>query len=64
MHWGGEFLSNALPEDLRSRLTGIDCDPFYDGSKETGFAQSNRKTGEVILVMPGIMLRRVSRSSA
>jgi hypothetical protein len=39
MHWGGEFLSKALPEDLRSKLDEIDCDPFYDGSKETGFVQ-------------------------
>jgi hypothetical protein len=39
MRWGGEFLPKALPEDLRSRLDVIYCDLFYDGSKETGFAQ-------------------------
>jgi hypothetical protein len=39
MHWGGEFLSKALSEDLRSKLDEIDCDPFYDDSKETGFVQ-------------------------
>jgi hypothetical protein len=26
-------------EDLRSKLDEIDCDPFYDSSKETGFVQ-------------------------
>ena len=61
MHWGGEFLSKALPEDLRSRLNEIDCDPFYDASKETGFVQCNGKTGDVILVMQGTMPRSVSR---
>lgn len=29
MHWGGEFLSKALPENLRSKLDEIDYDPFH-----------------------------------
>ncbi len=61
MHWGGDFLANALPPELVARLNEIDCDPYYDHSKDSGFVQCNGKTGEVIMVIPGTMPRRVSR---
>jgi hypothetical protein len=61
MHWGGEFLSTVLSPELRSRLHEIDTDPHHDNSKDGGYVQCNGETGEVLVVMPGVMPRRVSR---
>lgn len=61
LHWGGEFLSTVLPLHLRPRLDEINTDPEHDFSSEKGFVQCNGETGDVILVMPGTMPRRVSR---
>jgi hypothetical protein len=60
LHWGGEFLSTALPPELRARLKECDCDPFYEGV-DNSFCQCNGQTGEIILHMQGVMPRRVSR---
>ena len=61
LHWGGEFLTKILPPTLRDRLDEINTDPDHDFSSDSGFVQCNGATGEVILVMPGVMPRRVSR---
>lgn len=61
LHWGGEFLETTLPPHLRERLNEVDTDPEHDFSSEKGFVQCNGETGEVIMVMPGVMPRRVSR---
>lgn len=61
LHWGGEFLTKGLPPDLRDRLDEINTDPEHDFSSESGFVQCNGETGEVILVMSGVMPRRISR---
>lgn len=61
LHWGGEFLTKVLPPELRERLNEINVDPEHDFSSEKGYVQCNGETGEVILVMPGAMPRRVSR---
>lgn len=61
LHWGGEFLTKVLPPSLRDRLDEINTDPDHDFSNDNGFIQCNGETGEVILVMAGVMPRRVSR---
>jgi hypothetical protein len=61
LHWGGEFLTKVLPPNLRDRLEEINTDPDHDFSSDSGFVQCNGETGEAILVMPGVMPRRVSR---
>ena len=61
LHWGAEYLTKILPSSLRDRLDEIDTDQDHDFSQEKGFVQCNGETGEVILVMPGVMPRRVSR---
>jgi len=61
LHWGGEFLPTVLPPKLRDRLEEINTDPEHDFASEEGFVQCNGLTGEVVMVMPGMMPRRVSR---
>jgi hypothetical protein len=61
MHWGGEFLAAVLPQRLRDRLHEIDADPHYDSTKDGGYVMCNGETGEVLVVMPGVMPRRISR---
>ena len=61
LHWGGEFLSTVLPQHLRDRLEEINTDSEHDFASESGFVQCNGETGEVIMIMPGVMPRRVSR---
>lgn len=61
LHWGAEFLSKALPPELQARLPEIDTDPHHDTTKDPGFIQCNGETAEMILMMKGMLPRRVSR---
>lgn len=61
LHWGGEFLSQILPPGLYDRLHEAHVDPEYDFSGDEGFVQCDGESGEVILLMKGVMPRRVSR---
>ena len=61
LHWGGEFLNTVLPPHLRDRLEEINTDPRHDFASDEGFVQCDGLTGEVLMVMPGVMPRRVSR---
>lgn len=60
LHWGGEFLDNILPPQLKARLRECNCDPFYE-KDENSYLHCNGQTGETILAMQGILPRRVSR---
>ena len=62
MHWGADFLSSILPDDIIDRLHEIDTDPYHDSSRDAGYVQCNGETGEVLVVMKSSTPRRVSRA--
>lgn len=61
LHWGGEFLTKALPPDLQGRSDEINTDPKHDTTNDPGFINCNGETAEMILMMAGMKPRRVSR---
>lgn len=64
LHWGAEYLSKCLPEDIMEDIRSIESDPglHMTPEQEKSFPFVNGKTGEIIVQVPGESTRRASRA--